>query len=49
MHPTVRGKARRPLPSAILMTEDAGNRQKAEQEGIACVSGVYTLHNRITG
>lgn len=39
-HPPIRGQAPRKLPTVVLMTEDAENRQKAEKAGIACVSGM---------
>lgn len=38
-HPPIRGQAPKKLPTVVLMTEDAENRQKAEKAGIACVSG----------
>lgn len=39
-HPPVRGQTNQALPTVVLMTEDAVNRQKAEQSGIACISGM---------
>ncbi|TEB35393.1 RNB-domain-containing protein [Coprinellus micaceus] len=37
-NPPVRGKATPKLPTIVLLTEDAANRQKAEKEGIATLS-----------
>ncbi|PCH43275.1 RNB-domain-containing protein [Wolfiporia cocos MD-104 SS10] len=34
----VRGQAARPLPMVVLLTDDVANRQKADKEGIQCVS-----------
>ena len=36
--PPVRGRPSPKLPAVVLMTEDAANRQKAEQAGIASIS-----------
>ncbi|KAE9408711.1 RNB-domain-containing protein [Gymnopus androsaceus JB14] len=36
--PPVRGQTRTPHPTVVLMTEDAANRQKAEQSGITSIS-----------
>ncbi|KAI0076851.1 RNB-domain-containing protein [Panus rudis PR-1116 ss-1] len=36
--PPVRGKPNAPLPVAVLLTDDVANCQKAEQEGIPCIS-----------
>ncbi|KAG6817260.1 hypothetical protein H0H87_010921 [Tephrocybe sp. NHM501043] len=36
--PTVRGQAPPKLPTVVLMTEDAANRQKGEKAGISCTS-----------
>jgi hypothetical protein len=38
-NPPVRGKAPRKLPTFVLLTEDAANRQKAEKEGLVSLSG----------
>ncbi|KAF5369035.1 hypothetical protein D9758_002962 [Tetrapyrgos nigripes] len=35
-HPPIRGQTQAALPTVVLMTEDAANRQKAEQAGISC-------------
>ncbi|RXW25770.1 hypothetical protein EST38_g55 [Candolleomyces aberdarensis] len=37
-NPPVRGKAPRKLPTFVLLTEDAANRQKAEKEGLVSLS-----------
>ncbi|KAF9456707.1 RNB-domain-containing protein [Collybia nuda] len=37
-HPPIRGQAPKKLPKVVLMTEDAGNRERAERAGITCVS-----------
>ncbi|KAJ2933461.1 hypothetical protein H1R20_g3629, partial [Candolleomyces eurysporus] len=37
-NPPVRGKAQRKLPTFVLLTEDAANRQKAEKEGLVSLS-----------
>lgn len=29
------------LPDVVLLTDDAANRQKAEQEGMKCMSGTF--------
>src|ERR1700722_19238277 len=42
-HPPIRGQPNKILPSVVLMTEDADNRRKAEQENIPSVSGPYPL------
>lgn len=39
-NPPVRGKAAAKLPTVVLLTEDAANRQKAEKEGLATLSGM---------
>jgi len=39
--PPIRGQTKNALPTVVLMTEDAANRQKAEQAGISCISGMY--------
>ncbi|EMD35164.1 hypothetical protein CERSUDRAFT_116633 [Gelatoporia subvermispora B] len=36
--PPVKGQPNRPLPTVVLLTDDVANRQKAEKEGIACIS-----------
>ena len=36
--PPIRGRPSPKLPTVVLMTEDAANRQKAEQAGIASIS-----------
>ncbi|PIL25685.1 hypothetical protein GSI_11435 [Ganoderma sinense ZZ0214-1] len=36
--PPVRGQSRPPLPLVVLLTDDVANRQKAEKEGLSCVS-----------
>ncbi|TBU24927.1 RNB-domain-containing protein [Dichomitus squalens] len=36
--PPVRGQSRPPLPVVVLMSDDVANRQKAEKEGLSCVS-----------
>ncbi|KAH9913246.1 RNB-domain-containing protein [Fomitopsis serialis] len=36
--PPIRGQPARPLPSVVLLSDDVANRQKAEKEGIACIS-----------
>ncbi|KAH9911776.1 RNB-domain-containing protein [Epithele typhae] len=36
--PAVRGQSVPPLPSIVLLTDDAANRQKAEKEGLTCLS-----------
>ncbi|KAG6808306.1 hypothetical protein H0H92_004576 [Tricholoma furcatifolium] len=36
--PTIRGQAPPKLPTVVLLTEDAANRQKADQAGISCIS-----------
>jgi exosome complex exonuclease DIS3/RRP44 len=38
-HPPKRGQASKKLPTVVLMTEDAANRQKGEKAGITCISG----------
>lgn len=38
--PPVRGKPSRPLPTVVLLSDDVANRQKAEKEGLACMSGL---------
>ncbi len=38
-NPPVRGKPKPVLPTAVLLTDDAANRQKAIKEGIPCASG----------
>ncbi|KAG7093735.1 hypothetical protein E1B28_007386 [Marasmius oreades] len=45
--PPVRGRPPPKLPTVVLLTEDAGNRQKAEQSGIATISGEYTSSTRL--
>lgn len=43
--PPVRGQAKPVLPDVVLLTDDAANRQKAEKEGIKCMSGTWsTIH-----
>lgn len=42
--PPVRGQARQALPTVVLLTDDVANRQKAEKEGIRCMSGTQTQH-----
>ncbi|KAJ3806218.1 hypothetical protein F5876DRAFT_80916 [Lentinula aff. lateritia] len=37
-HTPVRGQKQMPHPTIVLLTEDAANRQKAEQSGIVSVS-----------
>lgn len=37
--PPVRGQAPPKIPKVVLMTEDAANRQKAEDMGIPTISG----------
>jgi len=37
-HPPIRGQPSPKLPTVVLMTEDAANRQKAENSGIASIS-----------
>lgn len=39
--PPIRGQTQTPHPIVVLMTEDAANRQKAEQSGISSISGIY--------
>ncbi|THV04768.1 RNB-domain-containing protein [Dendrothele bispora CBS 962.96] len=36
--PPIRGQTKNAPPTVVLMTEDAANRQKAEQAGISCIS-----------
>ncbi|KAI1791379.1 RNB-domain-containing protein [Ganoderma leucocontextum] len=36
--PPVRGQSRPSLPPVVLLTDDVANRQKAEKEGLSCVS-----------
>lgn len=36
--PPIRGQAKPTLPDVVLLTDDAANRQKAEKEGIRCMS-----------
>ncbi|OSD00737.1 RNB-domain-containing protein [Trametes coccinea BRFM310] len=36
--PPVRGQAKPPLPTIVLLTDDVANRQKAEKEGLTCMS-----------
>ncbi|CAL1698566.1 unnamed protein product [Somion occarium] len=36
--PPIRGKLQPPLPTAILLTDDVANRQKAEKDRIPCIS-----------
>ncbi|EKM52263.1 uncharacterized protein PHACADRAFT_211534 [Phanerochaete carnosa HHB-10118-sp] len=36
--PPVRGQAKPTIPDVVLLTDDAANRQKAEKEGIKCMS-----------
>jgi hypothetical protein len=38
--PPVRGEVVQELPSVVLLTDDAANRQKAELDGISCASGM---------
>ena len=40
--PPVRGQAAPVLPDVLLLTDDAANREKAEKEGIKCLSGTHT-------
>lgn len=42
--PPVRGQAKPVLPDVVLLTDDAANRQKAEKEGIKCMSGTWAIH-----
>lgn len=37
--PPIRGQPSQILPSVVLLTDDFANRHKAEQEGLACLSG----------
>ncbi|OCH86604.1 RNB-domain-containing protein, partial [Obba rivulosa] len=37
-HHSVKGGAKKPLPTVVLLTDDVANRQKAEKEGITCTS-----------
>jgi hypothetical protein len=47
-HPPIRGQTQKPLPTVILLTEDAANRQKADQAGITSISGfVFGTHSAI--
>ena len=39
--PPVRGQKPPKIPTIVLMTEDAANRQKAEKSGIASLSGPF--------
>ena len=39
----VRGQSPPKVPTVVLMTEDAANRQKAENSGIASTSGLFLL------
>lgn len=39
--PPIRGQPKPTLPDVVLLTDDAANRQKAEAEGIKCMSGAY--------
>lgn len=38
--PPVRGQESVPLPPVVLLTDDVANRQKAEKDGIPCLSGI---------
>ena len=38
----VRGQSPPKVPTVVLMTEDAANRQKAENSGIASTSGLFS-------
>ena len=40
-HPPVRGQTN-VLPTVVLLSDDAANRQKAESEGLRCLSGKLT-------
>ena len=40
--PPIRGQPQQPLPTVVLLTDDVANRQKAEKEGIKCLSGKRT-------
>ena len=39
--PVIRGRSSRPLPTVVLLSDDVANRQKAEKEGLACMSGMF--------
>ena len=41
--PPIRGQSKPPLPVVVLLTDDVANRQKAEKEGLTCVSGGFHL------
>ncbi|KZT00885.1 RNB-domain-containing protein [Laetiporus sulphureus 93-53] len=41
--PPVRGQSKRVLPTVVLLTDDVANRQKAEKDGLNCVSGKLYL------
>jgi exosome complex exonuclease DIS3/RRP44 len=47
-HPPIRGQAIKKLPTVVLMTEDAANRQKGEKAGITCISGMGLVSSRIS-
>ncbi|GBE86825.1 Exosome complex exonuclease dis3 [Sparassis crispa] len=36
--PPIRGQPVRPLPTVVLLTDDVANRQRAEKEGLSCIS-----------
>lgn len=40
--PPVRGQKPPKIPTIVLMTEDAANRQKAEKSGITSMSGLFS-------
>ena len=40
-HHTVDGESPEKVPTIVLMTEDAANRQKAEKSGITSTSGLF--------
>ena len=42
-NPPSRGQPQPKLPTIVLLTEDAANRQKAEKEGIVSLSGEPSL------
>ena len=46
--PPVRGQAPPKIPTIVLMTEDAANRQKAERSGITSTSGEFPVFFPLT-
>ena len=40
-HPSIRGQSPQKVPTTVLMTEDAANRQKTEKSGITSTSGLF--------